>query len=67
MNNRTCYNFDDIIKLDDYHFENVLIDKKLNENISIYDISYKTLIDLKPFHIRFFKIDEFFRIYDETI
>ena len=32
----------------------------------IYDISYKTLIDPKPLHIRFDKIDGFIRIYDVT-
>ena len=32
----------------------------------IYVISSKTLIDLKPFRIRFDKIDGFIRIYDGT-
>ena len=32
----------------------------------IYDISYKTLIGLKPLRIRFDKIDGFIRIYDGT-
>ena len=32
----------------------------------IYDISYKTLTDPKSLRIRFDKIDEFIRIYDET-
>ena len=38
--------------------------EKSHENILILDISYKTLIDLKPLRIRFFKIDEIIRIYD---
>ena len=32
----------------------------------IYDISYKTLFDSKPLHIRFNNIDGFVRIYDGT-
>ena len=35
---------------------------KAYENISVYNISYKTLIDAKPLHIRFVKI----RVYDGT-
>ena len=46
--------------------DNILIDKKSCENILIYGISYKTLIDPKPLRIRFDKIDGFIRIYDGT-
>ena len=60
----TCYQFNDIIKLEDFDIDNILINKKSHENILIYDIPYKTLIDPKPFHIRFDKIDRFIRIYD---
>ena len=35
-----CYYFYDIIKLEDFDLDNVLIDKKSNENILIYEISY---------------------------
>ena len=42
MKNCVCYCFDDIIKDIDIKFSNVLLDKKLNENISVYDISNKT-------------------------
>ena len=65
MKNLTCYFYDDIIKLEDFHFNNILIDEKY-ENVLIYDISYKTLIGPKPLHIRFNKIDIFIRIYDGT-
>ena len=61
---RTCYCFDDIIKLEDFHLDNILIDEKSHENISIYDISYKNLIGSKPLPIRFDKIDVIVRIYD---
>ena len=39
--NCTCYYIDDIIKLEDFDIDNILIDEKLHENILVYDISYK--------------------------
>ena len=63
---RTCYYFDDIIELEDFDLDNILIDKKSHKNILIYDISYKTLIDPKPFQIIFEKINGFIKIYDRT-
>ena len=47
------------IKTEDFNLDNILIDKKLYRNISIYNISYKTLIDAKSLRIIFDKIDEF--------
>ena len=44
IKNRTCYYFDEIIKLEDFDFDNILIDEKCRENILICNISYKTLI-----------------------
>ena len=44
-----CHFFDDIIKFEDFDFDNILIDEKSQENILIYDISYKTLIGFKTF------------------
>ena len=58
------YYQDDIIKLEDFDIDNILIDEKSNENILIYNFSYKTLIGSKPLCIRFDKIDGFIRIYD---
>ena len=49
IKNRTCYYFDDIIKLEDFDLDKILIDEQSYENFVIYDISYKTLIDPKPF------------------
>ena len=49
IKNRTCYYFSDIIRLEDFEFDNILIDEKLYENILVYENSYKTLIDPKPF------------------
>ena len=45
----------------------VLINKKSHENIFIYDISSKTLIDPKPLCIRLDKIDGLIRIYSGTL
>ena len=59
IKNRTCSFFDDIIKIEDFDFDNILLDEKLPENILVYDISYKTLIDAKPFGITFDKVDNF--------
>ena len=47
IKNCMCY-FDNIIKLEDFDLDNILIDKKPYENILIYNISYKALIDRKP-------------------
>ena len=60
-----CYNFDEITKSEDFDLDYILINK-LHENIFIYDISYKTLIDPKSLRIRFDKISRFIRIYDGT-
>ena len=50
--NRTCYYFDD----------NISLDKKLYENISVYDISYKISVGPKPLSNRFDKLDGFIRV-----
>ena len=41
IKNCTCYYFDDIIKIDDFDFDGILIDEKSYENIVVYRISYK--------------------------
>ena len=64
IRNRTCYYFDDIIELEDFDLDNILIDKRSHKNILICDISYKYLIGSKPLRIRFYKIDKIIRIYD---
>ena len=67
IKNRACYYFDDIINGTDINFSNVLLDKKLYENISVYDISYKTSTGPKPLRIRFNKIDGFIMVLDGKI
>ena len=62
IKNGTCYYFDDIIKDVDIYFSDILLDEELYENISVYDISYKTLTGPKPLLIRFDKVDGFIRV-----
>ena len=66
IKNRRCYYFNDIIKNEDFDLDNISLDEKSYENILVYNISYKTLIEAKPLRIKFHKIDEFFRVYDGT-
>ena len=44
----------------------ILIDEKWYENILVYNISHKTLIDAKSLRIRLDIIDGFITVYDET-
>ena len=63
---RTCYYFDDIIKIEDFDFDNILLNKKSYKNILIYNISHKNLIGAKPLRNRFDKVDGFIIVYDGT-
>ena len=47
IKNHTCYYFDDIIKIEDVDFDNILLDEKSYKNILVYDIAYKTFIGAK--------------------
>ena len=62
IKHRTCQSFNDIIKMEDFDLDNISVDKKSYENILVYKISYKSLIDSKPLRIRFDKIDGFIRV-----
>ena len=64
IKNRTYYYFDEIIKIEDFDLDNILTDEKSYETILVYNILYKSLINSKPLHIRFKKIDGFIRVYD---
>ena len=57
-----CY-FNDVIKIEDFDPDNILIDNKPHENILDYNILYKILID-SNLCIRFDKIDGFIWVYD---
>ena len=49
-----CY-FDDKMKDADINFSHILLDEKLYENISVYNVSYKASTGTKPLRIRFDK------------
>ena len=62
IKNRTCYYFNDIIETEDFDTDSIWIDEKSYENILVYNISYKILIDPKHLSIRFNKTDAFIRV-----
>ena len=51
--------FSDIIDGTKINISNILLDKKLHKNISVYNILYKTPTGPKPLRIRFDKINGF--------
>ena len=67
IENRVCYYFDDIINGTKINFNNIFLDINLYENISIYNILYKTPTGPKPLRIRFDKIDGFIISLDSKI
>ena len=66
IKNCPCHFLGDIIKLEDFVFDNILINENSYENILVYDISLKILIGVKPLRIRFNKVNGFIRVYDGT-
>ena len=62
-----CYYFDDIINGTDINFSDILLDKKLHENVSVFDILYKTSTGPRPLRIKFDKIDGFIMVLDAKI
>ena len=62
MKNRTCCYVDDIMKVEDVNVDNILLDEKSYEDISVYNISYKKFMDLKPLRIRFDKVNGVIKI-----
>ena len=59
-----CYYFDDLMKLGDFDFDNILWDEKSYEHILIYDVSQKHWLVQNHMRIRFDKVDVFIRMYD---
>ena len=51
-----CYYFDDIISGTKIYLSNIILNKILHENISVYNISYKSQAAPKPLCIKFNKI-----------
>ena len=70
VKNRTCYYFNDIMRVRGFSFNNTLLEEKSYENsyenILICDISYKTFMGVNASHIRYNKVDGFIKIYDGT-
>ena len=62
IKNGACYYFDDIIEDININFSDILLDEKIYENISVYEISCKTSTGPKTLRIRFDKIDGFIRV-----
>ena len=63
---RARYYFYDTINGTDINFS-ILLDKKIYENISVYNILYKTSTVAKTFCIRFDKTDGFIMVLDGKI
>ena len=59
-----CYYFNDVMRVIDIGFSDILLTEKSYENILIYNISYKIFMGAKPLCIWFKKIDGFIKIYD---
>ena len=53
------YYFDNIIEIESFDFDKILLDEKSYKNNLAYDILYKTLISVKTLHIWFDKVDGF--------
>ena len=47
IKNRKCCYFNDVIVIEDFDFDNILLDEKSIGNILIYNVLYKTLIGHK--------------------
>ena len=70
IKSRTCYYFDDIMRVRDIDFSVFLLDEKsykTYKNILIYDISYKSFMGSIALRIRFDEIDGFIKIYDRVL
>ena len=67
IKNLTCYYFDDIMSGRDIFSDYISLENqsyKTWENISIYDISYKTFMGANSLRFRFDEIDQFIKIRD---
>ena len=63
---RMCYFFDDIIEIQNFDFDNNILDEKCEGNNLMYDVLYKTMIGAKPLDIMFDKVNGFITDYDEV-
>ena len=53
---RTCCYFDEIIQLEEFHIDSILIDEKSYKIILVYDITYENLIDPNLLRVRLDKL-----------
>ena len=67
IKSHVCYYFDDMIIGTKISFNNILVNKKLYECISIYNISYESPIGTNPLRIMFDEIDKFMISLDRKI
>ena len=58
-----CYCLNDIVKIEDFGFDNSLLDENSYENMLIYDVCPKTLIGPKLLCIMLNKVDGFMKDY----
>ena len=65
IKNFTCYYFYDIISINDFILNNVLLDEKSYQNI-IYDVACKTPYAVRPLCIIFNKLVEYIRKFEKT-
>ena len=65
IKNRTCFCFDNIIRVRGISPNNILLNEKSHRKTLIYEVSYKTFMSEKPLCIWFDKIDGFIKIYHE--
>ena len=63
---RMCYFFDDIIEIQNFDFDNNILDEKWEDNNLMYDVLHKTMIGAKPLDIMFDKVNGFITDYDEV-
>ena len=54
------------MKIENFDFDDILINEKSCENIFVNNISYKTLMGAKPVRIVFDDVNGFVRVYDGT-
>ena len=57
IKNRTSYYFDDIMRVIDIGFSDILLNKNQLKNTLIYNVPYKAFIDSKLLLIRFDEIN----------
>ena len=65
IKSRTC-NYFMTNKIEAFGFHNILLDIEFHENISVCDISYKTLVGAKALRRTFDKVNGFIRVCDGT-